>query len=72
MKYYLFQSVVGDEKVAGKSVYEYDSEDAVVASYHSELGKAMKSALYHDILIMAIDENGKVIERKRHTKNLSA
>lgn len=68
MKYYLLEIATGDAKIAGKAVYEYDSEKDVVASFHSKMGTAMKSDLYDSELVMAIDENGVIVKREKYTK----
>lgn len=68
MKYYLLEISTGDAQIAGKAVYEYDSEKDVIASFHSKMGVAMKSDLYDSELVMAIDENGVIIKRERYTK----
>ena len=64
MKYFVIEIASGDAKIAGKGIYEHDSEKAAVASFHSKLGTAMKSDLYTADLILAIDEHGKVIKRE--------
>lgn len=68
MKYYLFEVSTGDERITGKSVYEYDSEQLAVANFHSKMGTAMKSELYDTELGMVIDEYGTVLKRERYVK----
>ena len=63
MKYYLLEVAEGDEKIAGKAVYEYATEIAVIAAFHKRYGQALDSPLYTSVLVMAIAEDGKVIER---------
>ena len=68
MKYYVIEIATGDEKIKGKGIYEYATEVEAVASFHSKLGTAMKSALYESELIMVIDSDGKVIKREKYAK----
>lgn len=67
MKYYVLEIAEGDAKIAGKGVYEYATEKEAVASFHSKLGIAMKSAMYTSELIMVLDQDGKVIKREKYT-----
>ena len=67
MNYYVLEISEGDAKIAGKGVYEYATEKEAVASFHSKLGTAMKSALYTSELIMVLDADGKVIKREKYT-----
>lgn len=66
MKYYVIEIATGDSKVAGKSIYEYNTEKEAIASFHSKLGVAMKSDLYTSELLIVINEEGKVIERNKY------
>ena len=66
--YYLIEISTGDAKVAGKAIYTYTNENDVIANFHSKLGVAMKSELYNTELLMAIDDNGKVLEQRRYIK----
>ena len=56
--YYVIQISTGDEKVAGKAIYEYDTEKAAVAAFHKKLGTAMDSELYTSSIVMVINESG--------------
>ena len=62
MKYYLIEISTGDEKIAGKAIYEYDNEQTAIANFHSKLGTAMKSELYHTELVIVIDDKSNVIK----------
>lgn len=66
MNYYVLEISEGDAKIAGKSVYSYETEHDAVASFHSKLGTAMKSALYTSELIMVLDADGKVVKREKY------
>lgn len=68
MMYYVIEIATGDDKIKGKSIYEYATEHEAVATFHSKLGTAMKSALYESDLIMVIDSDGKVIKREKYAK----
>lgn len=65
MKYYVLEIANGDKKIAGKSVYEYNTEQDAIASFHSKLGTAMKSDLYIDSLVMVINSDGWVIKSEK-------
>jgi hypothetical protein len=56
--YYVIQISTGDAKIAGKSIYEYDTEKTAVAAFHKKLGTAMDSELYTSSIVMVIDESG--------------
>lgn len=68
MKYYVIEIATGDEKIKGKGIYEYATETEAVASFHSKLGTAMKSAMYESELIMVVDSDGKVIKREKYAR----
>lgn len=70
MNYYLLEIATGDSKIAGKAVYEYDSETAAAASFHSKMGTAMKSDLYESELLMVIDAAGRVLKRELYEKRI--
>lgn len=67
MKFYVVEISDGDSKIAGKSIYEFQTEKEAVASFHSKLGTAMKSVLYTSELIMVVDSDGKVLKREKYT-----
>lgn len=58
MKYYLFEVAQGDDKIKGKSVYDYNDLDLATANFHSKMGVAMKSELYTDELLVILDSDG--------------
>lgn len=64
--FYLIEISTGDSKIAGKSIYEFETENEAEANFHSKLGSAMKSPLFATELLMVVDENGKVLQRKKH------
>lgn len=68
MKFYLIEIATGDAKITGKAVYEYETENEAVASFHSKMGSAMKSELFESELLIVIDENGKVLKREKYIK----
>lgn len=61
MKFYVIEIAMGDAKIQGKGIYEYDTEREAVASFHSKLGTAMKSELYTRELVMVVNEVGGVL-----------
>lgn len=62
--FYLIEITKGDTKVAGYSVYGYDTEKAAVAAFHKKLGTAMGSELYTSELVIVIGEDGHVVKRE--------
>lgn len=68
MKYYLVEISEGDAKIKGKSIYEYDTKNEAIATFHSKLGTAMKSDLYTRELVMVIDSFGNVIKKEVYEK----
>lgn len=65
--YFVIEIATGDEKIAGKAIYGYETEKEAVSTFHSKLGTAMKSELYTSSLIMVIDGTGKVLKREKYT-----
>lgn len=63
MKYYVVEIATGDSKVSGKGIYEYDSEQKAVSTYHKKIGSAMDSDLYDTHLIEVIDSYGTQIQK---------
>lgn len=68
MKFFVIEIATGDEKIAGKGIYEYGSEKEAVATFHSKLGTAMKSELYESDLVMVVDGFGNVVKRERYVE----
>lgn len=68
MKYYVFEVATGDPKIAGKSVYEYNTLNEAVATFHSKLGTAMKSDLYDSDLVMVINSEGGIHKTEKYVK----
>lgn len=68
MNYYVIEISTGDSKIAGKAIYEYDTEKEAVGTFHQKLATAMKSDLYDSELLMVIDAAGKVIKREQYIK----
>ena len=69
--FYVIEIAKGDASIQGKAVYEYETENEAVATFHSKLGTAMKSALYDSSLVMVIDSNGAVYRSEKYTKPVS-
>ena len=62
MKFYLIEIAGGDSKIKGKGIYEYNSKNEAIASFHSKMGVAMKSELYTKEQLMVVDsENCQII-----------
>lgn len=66
MKLYVIEISEGDAKIAGKGIYEYDTEKDAVASFHQKLSTAMRSNLYISDLVMVVDSYGTVIKKERY------
>ena len=58
--YYLIEITTKADKVE-KGVYNYDTRDDAVATFHTKLGGAMKKADYLAEMLMVIDERGGVV-----------
>ena len=68
MKFYLIEIIEGDSKVAGKSIYEYETLDKAVAKFHQKLGTAMQSELYDSELVMVVNSVGGVHKSELYTR----
>jgi len=66
MKHYLIEISAGDEKIAGKGIYEYENSRMATAAYHTKLGTAMKSELYTSEMLMVINEDGDTLEKTHY------
>lgn len=66
--FYVIEISKGDSKIAGKSIYEYETEQLAVASFHTKMGTAMKSDLYTSELLLVIDDSGNLIKREQYTR----
>lgn len=67
MKYFLIEITETQDKL-GKAIYEYDTEDAAVASFHSKMGGAMKNENYASELLMVINSEGGTYKNEKWTK----
>ena len=72
MKYYVVQISTGDSKIAGKAIYDYETQREAVAAFHSKLGVAMGSDLYTSALILVVDGMGSILENAYHTVEVAA
>ena len=70
MKFYLVEISEGDSKVSGKSIYEYETLNDAVATFHSKLGMAMNSELYTSELIMVINSEGGVHKQEKFIREV--
>ena len=66
--FYVIEISTGDAKIAGKAIYQYNTIDEAVATFHSKLGTAMKSDLYETELVLVIGEDGEVMRAEKYTK----
>lgn len=69
--FYVIEIATGDSKIAGKSIYEYSTENEAVASFHSKMGTAMKSEMYTSELLLVIDASGSVLKREKFVRPIS-
>ena len=56
--FYVVEISTGDAQIAGKAVYQYNTLDEAVGTFHSKLGSAMKSALFPIATDVRIIEDG--------------
>lgn len=68
MKYYVIEISTGDAKIAGKGVYEYDTESKALATLFKKMGTAMSSDLYESELLLVINQNGAVVKRESYER----
>lgn len=66
--FYVIEISKGDSKIEGKSVYEYDTLNLAVGTFHQKLSSAMKSELFTEELVMVIDGNGGIYKSEHYTK----
>ena len=66
MKYFVIEISEGDARIAGKGIYEYETEKDAIGSFHQKLATAMRSELYTADLVMVIDSYGTVIKKERY------
>lgn len=69
--FYVIEISTGDAKIAGKAIYQYNTIDEAVATFHSKLGTAMKSDLYATELIMVMDDEGAVLRVEKYIKTIT-
>lgn len=69
--FYVIEISTGDAKIAGKAIYQYNTIDEAVATFHSKLGTAMKSDLYATELIMVMDDEGAVLRVEKYIKPIT-
>ena len=71
MKYYLVEIATGDSTIAGKAVYEYETEKEAVAQFHQKYGNAINSNKFQTELLAVICGNGDILERATYDKDKS-
>lgn len=66
--YRLFQFVLedGTEK---PSIYEHETETEALASFHSKYGSQIKKPYYSAMLLVVLDNTGKVVAKGYHTQS---
>lgn len=65
-KFYVIEIANGDDRIQGKAVYEYNTLNEAVATFHQKLATAMKSDLYTSELVMVIDDTGAVFKSEKY------
>lgn len=63
MKYFLIEIATGDAKISGKAIYEYNTLNEAIASFHQKMATAMKSDLYETEQLMIINSVNGVYEK---------
>lgn len=66
--FYVIEVSTGDPTIAGSAVYKYNTLNEAVATFHTKLGNAMKSALFTSELVMVIDDAGAVYRTEKYIK----
>lgn len=66
--YFVIEVSTGDAAIAGKAVYQYNTQEEAVGTFHSKLGAAMKSDKFTTELCMVIDDNGAVYRSEKYIK----
>lgn len=69
VKFYVIEISEGDSKIAGKSIYEYDTKNKAIATFHRKLGTAMSSELYTAEQILVINSNNVIIACEKYISN---
>ena len=69
--FYVIEISTGDAKIAGRAIYQYNTIDEAIATFHSKLGTAMKSDLYATELIMVMDDEGAVLRVEKYIKTIT-
>lgn len=64
MKYYVIDiETYNDGTSPNKAIYEYDTSDEAVASFHSRMGSAMKNPNVDTVLVSAINAEGALCDQ---------
>lgn len=66
MKYYVIEITTYNNGTAdSKGIYEYESKQDAIATFHSKMGSAMKTATYATELLLVISEEGSTVRMER-------
>ncbi len=69
MKYYVIEIVTyNNGNNDSKGIYEYDSKQDAIATFHSKMGGAMKNSTYATELLFAISEEGSTVRMERFVR----
>lgn len=74
MKYFLIEIAEGDAKIAGYSVYKYETRNEAIAAFHQKMASAMKSELFTSEQLLVIDNGNSIIKSEifiRTSNNLT-
>lgn len=70
--FYLIEVAEGDKAIAGKAIYQYETEQQAVAAWHDKLGTAGRSDLYTHSVCAVMDEHGAIYRSEEVVKPAAA
>lgn len=66
MKYYVIEITTYNNGTAdSKGIYEYESKQDAIATFHSKMGGAMKNTTYATELLLVVSEEGSTVRMER-------
>lgn len=66
--FYVVEITTGDSKIAGRAIYEYQTEQQAVAAWHDKLGTAGRSDLYTHSVCAVMDDHGAIYRSEEVVK----
>jgi len=66
MKYYVIEiTTYNNGNNDSKGIYEYESKQDAIATFHSKMGGAMKNTTYATELLLVVSEEGSTVRMER-------